>query len=120
MVLPWLEAVERRADGRETVADLRKWLDVGQLQLYCWMEEDDSVTGVLVTEIVQMARGKICRFRVCTGRNPERWMPSVKIIEDWARANGCIAMEPIARMGWKKYLEPLGYQATHYVFEKKL
>lgn len=119
-VLPWLEALEEYADGRETVTDLRKWLELGHLQLWIWMEEDDSVTGLLITEIVDMARGRICRLRVCTGREPARWMPSVSIIELWAKEQGCKGVEPIARPGWGKYLAPIGYKVSHNVFWKPL
>jgi hypothetical protein len=119
-VLPWLEAVEVRADGRETVADLRKWLDGGQLQLWIWLEQDLSVTGVLITEIIDQPRAKVCRLRVCTGRDPERWMPSVSVIEAWAKEQGCDGMEPIGRPGWGKMLAPLGYKVTHMVYWKPL
>lgn len=120
LVLPWLAAVEEYADGRETVSDLRKWLDGGELQLWVWMEEDDTVTGVLITEIVHMAKGLICRLRVCTGRDPERWIPSMSIIEAWAREEGCGGVEPIARPGWAKLLAPIGYRVTHQVMWKPL
>ena len=120
MVLPWLAAVEQRADGRETVADLRHWLEQGALQLWVWMEEDDSVTGVLITEIINQARARICRLRVCTGRDPKRWLPFVSVIEAWAKEQGCQGMEPIGRPGWAKLLAPLGYRVTHQVMWKPL
>ncbi len=119
-LLPWLEAVEVRADGRETVADLRKWLDGGQLQCWVWLEEDGSVTGVLITEIVRQAKATVCRLRVCTGRDPRRWLPSLAIIEAWAKEQGCHGMEPFARPGWEKLLAPLGYKATHQILWKPL
>src|ERR1043166_8377673 len=80
-VLPWLEAVEVRADGRETVADLRKWLDGGQLQLWVWLEQDPSGAGVLITEIIHHPGARVGRLGVCAGRDPERWMPSFSVIE---------------------------------------
>jgi hypothetical protein len=118
--LPWLEGVEVRADGRETVADLRKWLEGGQLQLWIWLEEDLSVTGVLITEIIKQAKATVCRLRVATGRDPKRWLPSLSIIEAWAKEQGCQRMEPFARPGWHKMLQPLGYRVTHMIMEKPL
>jgi len=119
-VLPWLEGVEVRADGRETVADLRRWLDGGQLQLWVWVEGDLSVTGVLITEVINMAATRICRLRVCTGRDAKRWLPSMAMIEAWAKEQGCSGLEPIARPGWEKLLKPLGFKVTHQVYWKPI
>ena len=120
MVLPWLLEVERHSDARETVTDLRHWLDEGKLQLWVWLDGDDTVSGVLISEVIDQAKGRICRLRVCTGRDPRRWLASLAIIESWAREQGCKAMEPITRPGWGKLLASHGYKVTHVVLGKGL
>ena len=41
-------------------------------------------------------------------------------IEAWARAQGCAAMELIARPGWSRILRRHGYDITHVFCEKEL
>ena len=41
-------------------------------------------------------------------------------IEAWAREQGCDAVEPFCRPGWKRELRALGYRERHVLMRKAL
>jgi hypothetical protein len=118
LVEPMLAAACRRGRDKDAPEDVRSALKARDLQL--WVAWHDAAVALAVTEIVRHPRKTCCRIRFCTGRDRKSWQPYIATIEQWAKANGCAAMELIARPGWSRFLRRHGYAATHIFCEKEL
>lgn len=118
MVEPLIAAACRRGRDKETAEDIRRGLRERDLQL--WLAWRDGIVALAVTEIVCHPLKRCCRIRICTGRDRQGWQRWLPVIEAWAKAQGCAAMELIARSGWSRLLEKEGYATTHLFCEKEL
>ena len=83
-------------------------------------KEQNKYFGVVVTEIIKRKLGKVCHIYIMTGRQRHKWQYLIKDIEEFAKNEGCLMMELIARPGWQKVLNNFGYKRTHVVLEKKI
>ena len=108
----------KRGRGKETPDDILLALTARDLQL--WLLWDGTLRGLVVTEIIRHPRKICCRIRFCTGRGRENWQRHIATIERWAKAQGCAAMELIARPGWSRLLKNQDYAVTHLFCEKEL
>lgn len=117
-VAPLIELATGWSRGKETAFDIRRSLMARDCQLWVWWEE--GVRAVFITEIVDHARKRTARIRICCGQGRKSWESYLPVIEAWARSNGAAAMELIARPGWEKVLLPQGYERTHVLLEKDL
>lgn len=117
MVSEELSAAASRSRGKFDGRDVLKGLLSQELQLWIW--HSPTARGLLVTQIFNYPKNRVCGIRIATGNNAEEWcMPALDVIERWAKASGCNAMELIARPGWKKLIK--GYAMTHLYLEKAL
>jgi hypothetical protein len=118
---PWFDLVEKSAKGRETAADLRHGVEEGSLQLWVWWPRPDEITAVCITEVILDPGVKVCRIRVCVGRDRSEWLAlALPVIEAWAKSIDCGIVEPIARIGWERDLKKLGYRKNHLIMGKKV
>lgn len=119
LVEPLIAAATARSRGKEDAESIRAGLRTRELQLWiaAWR---DAIMALAVTEIVRHPRKTCCRIRICTGRGRQAWQHHLATIERWARANGCQAMELVARPGWSRVLARHGYETTHLFCEKEL
>lgn len=118
-VLPWLEGVEKRSKGKESVAALRAGIEAEDLQLWVWYRGE--LRALAVTEILQGPACRTCRVRIVTGRDRHEWAAaSLAAIEEWALSIGCDTVEPICRRGWERDLRALGYRCDHLIMRKEL
>ena len=83
-------------------------------------KEQNKYFGVVVTEIIKRKLGKVCHIYIMTGRQRHKWQYLIKDIEEFAKNEGYLMMELIARPGWQKVLNNFGYKRTHVVLEKKI
>jgi pyruvate-formate lyase len=67
-------------------------------------KEQNKYFGVVVTEIIKRKLGKVCHIYIMTGRQRHKWQYLIKDIEEFAKNEGCLMMELIARPGWQKVL----------------
>ena len=118
LVEPRIAAACRRGRDKEAPEDIRQALKARDQQL--WLAWDGAIAAVAVTQIVRHPRKTCCRIRICTGRERRSWQACIAAIEGWARAQGCAAMELIARPGWSRVLARHGYETTHVFCEKEL
>lgn len=112
-----LEAASKTSRGKWDLADIRAQLESGECQLWVW--QTDTAHACIVTQIRNYAKNRCCWIRVATGENYKEWADiAIERLEAWARANGCDAMELVARPGWQRVLK--GYDMTHVYLEKSL
>jgi hypothetical protein len=77
-----------------------------EMQLWAvW--RDGALAGVLVTEIRRWPRRTVCRLALAAADDGARadWLPWRGRIEDWARAQGCDAIEIWGRPGWARLVK---------------
>lgn len=118
-VRPSLEDACETSRGKFDANDIRIGLLERDDQLWIWRTETAFAVGI--TRIVNYPKQSVCTLRIVTGSNMDEWAePCIKAIEDWAKANGCHAMEFQARPGWERFLRPRGYDKTHVYLERAL
>ena len=119
-VAPILQRACARSDGRYAVEDIHAALACGDMQL--WIAIDPSqvneIEAACATEIVNYPRERRCGLVFCAGQHPERWLHHLQTIGDWAREQGCVAMEMQGRPGWERLLRD--WQKTHVLLTKRL
>lgn len=114
---PWIAEAVKTSRGKFSVDWFHDRLVLGEMHL--WILQADDVFGVVVTQVYDYPANRCCLIRIATGHHVEDAIPGgIRQIEDWARSQGCSAMELIARPGWKRKLTD--YDMTHVVLEKHL
>jgi len=120
LVVPLLEPVVLRSRGKESLVELRAALGTGSKQLWVWCS-DAGVRALAITDVAVYPAARICRISICTGERRGEWLaPGLAAIEAWAREQGCDAVEPFCRPGWKRELQALGYRERHVLMRKVL
>jgi hypothetical protein len=76
------------------------------------------VLAAAVTELAVVNGRKLCVIAACGGSDRRRWLPALREIEDFARAEGCAAMLVMGRRGWKRALRH--YRERGIILEKEL
>ena len=102
---PVLSRVIAKANGERTLEDMRRECEAGQTQL--WFEGDSA----LVTEVIQYPRQKVARMIWCAG-NMDDVKSGWKDVLEWAKAEGCQAVEMCGRRGW---LKAMGFNEAYTV-----
>lgn len=117
---PKLAAIADRSRGRWTVEPLLDAILDGRWQLWVvWNRAEDRLQAIVGTEIYTELSGKrFCGIRFATGDDRAAWMPLLDELEQWARENGCDAIDGWCRRGWEKHLP--AYTLTHVLLEKDL
>lgn len=116
-LLPLLDDVARRSNGRWTVrAMLREFYD-GRWQF--WVVWDGSLQMLLGTELYTELSGKrFLGIRFATGEGAKRHVHLIDRLEDYARDQGCHAVDGWMRKGWAKHLPE--YRLSHVLLEREL
>ncbi len=109
-----------RSDGRYGSDDVLAALLARDMQLWLSVEAaaPERVAAACVTEIVDYPKERRCGLVFCAGHRPDRWLHHLDAIADWARAQGCAALELQGRPGWEKLLQ--GWAKTHVLLRKRI
>lgn len=67
------------------------------------LSDGQHVLGVAVTEIQELAKGRVCVIVVGVGQAGPYWMDLLDQIRDWAKEIGCVAVRIVGRKGWMRY-----------------
>ena len=117
-IASWISGVVERSDGRWSIELIAKQFLSGNWQL--WVVWDgEAVAAVIGTEIYVEGTGmNLARVVFTTGTGAAKWTHLLSDIEDWARDQGAVKLEMMARKGWAKHLP--AYKMTHVLLEKDL
>lgn len=77
-----------------------------------------TVEAAAATILINSEIGKVCIITVCGGFDMERWLPLIKQIETYAKAEGCKRVRIYGRKGWLHVLD--GYREKHIIMDKEL
>lgn len=118
---PHLEKALEHSDGEFEIDDVLKFLLDRTMQL--WVLYDISTHDVVMagcTEIVVHPNKKICRVVLIGGLSMDLWQAQTPVFEDWAREQGCVQMETLARKGLARKLAQLDYKQIYQVCRKEI
>ena len=118
---PHLEKALEHSDGEFKIDDVLQFLLNRAMQL--WVLYDISTHDVVMagcTEIVVHSNKKICRVVLMGGLSMDLWQAQTPVFEDWAREQGCVQMETLARKGLAKKLAQLDYKQIYQVCRKEI
>ncbi len=113
---PHIERSLEYADGKYDLASVKELLDSRSAQL--WLEMDELIESAAVTQIHVYPLKKVCTVMFAGGQNLEKFKTNIRRIEEWAKAQGCDAVDVIGRKGWEKVLN--GYKQIHTTLSKSL
>lgn len=111
-----LEALAKISKGRLAPQDIARLVNSDHMQL--WQTADR--TSAMLTEIVTYPQMRECQIVGATGEAVQSWLEIFPIFEDWARGWNCSVIKLQGRKGWKRVLQPLGFEETGIVLEKTL
>jgi hypothetical protein len=123
-MLPRVAARLRRAvqrTGLSFFADMERDVLGGRALLWLALSgtcPDVAIDAVATTRLELTEAGKICVITACEGKNMTRWLPLIRGIEDYAKAEGCRCVRIFGRKGWLRVLD--GYRQTHVIIDKEL
>jgi hypothetical protein len=89
------------------------------LQLWVAYDKDQrEVVAAAVTEVAEYPTRKVGRVILLAGRNLNQWIGFVGRFEQWARDEGCAALEFVGRRGWGRVFRD--YEPIEHTFSKEL
>jgi hypothetical protein len=100
---------------RELEASL---LSGGSLLWIALSADRKSIEAAVATQVKDTDASRVCELLACGGSNRAQWLPLLRQIEDYARAEGCSRMRAFGRKGWLRVLS--GYSVAHVVLERPL
>lgn len=111
--------------SKMSAPQLKQDIQDGFFQLYIMFGSDDGVEnkvfGVLVTRITEHPYLRQCEIEILTGKKRELWEDKIiALIEQLAVVNDCKRISILARPGWKKLGEKMGYKVKNYEFVKEI
>lgn len=104
--------------GEMDVSNLLKALLRAEMQL--WLARDDRIRLVVITQIAIYPCKRVAEIAYLAGENRHLWLKYCSVLEDWARANGCVQLRAIGREGWKKDVLKMEFEQESIVFVKDL
>jgi len=102
------EGVAARSGGRFAPEDWRRAFRDRSRQL--WVAHEPAGAGigevraVLATEVRSYPGRRVAALVACSGSGREDWIGFLPLVEAWARAQACAAIEAEARPGWRRVL----------------
>jgi hypothetical protein len=85
-----------------------------------WLAIDTEWRAVAITQTRSTEWRKVCTILACAGKDMRRWLPLLKLIEDYARDEGCSAVRICGRKGWQRVLLSQNYRAKRVILEKEI
>jgi hypothetical protein len=93
--------------------------DVLVANAWLWLAIDSGfVLAAAVTKVTQENGERLCTIVACAGRDWTKFGRLIARLEDYARAEGCDAVEICGRPGWMRRLPD--YRVTKIVIRKRL
>ncbi len=101
----------RYAGNYHSWEDVVLGLNEGRYQIF------DNDDGALITEVMQLPRGRYVNVWIAAGRLPGI-MKNVAEVEKLARSEGCRQMVAFGREGWDRVLPHYGWNKIGVVYSR--
>lgn len=107
---PYIKRALDHTSGEFLVEDLKRFCKDNYVQLWL-VAEGNRVVAAVTTEVVVYPQRKHLRVITLAGSKAPEWTGQVDtILNDWARSQGCNAMEAFVRKGYVPILAKHGYK----------
>lgn len=116
LVAPLLRRAIAKTGLSAFVTVERNILDGISLLWVAW--NGDGIEAAASTSLQQTDAGKVCVITACAGAGMARWLPLIRGIEVYAKAEGCHCVRIFGRKGWGRILQ--GYEQTYAIIDKRL
>lgn len=93
-------------------------LTKGRRLLWLAVDEKETIIAAMLTQLFEMASGKMCKMQECGGERMQEWKHLRARVEDYARAEGCTRVLVEGRPGWERIMPD--YERVAVVLEKRL
>ena len=117
----YLRKVFEHGQNESTLTDYLTKVLVGVAQ--CWgVIDNGTIVGVGLTEFLQYSQHKTLHIIAFSGSNFEEQSKVFPTVEQFAKDNGCKAIEQWGRRGWAKVLPQYvpGFKQAYVVMRKDL
>lgn len=81
-----------------------------------WNGKD--IEAAASTSLSETDSGKVCIVTACGGKALKRWIDLLRLIEAYAKREGCVFTRIYGRKGWQRVLD--GYGVKHVILERRL
>lgn len=123
LAAPYLQEAIERDDGRRSLHSVLVQLVTGQNQLWLVSEPDAAIdywpwvrigptVGAVITAIINYPHQKALKVEWLAGERFGEWSHLISVLKDFARANGCYAVEIAGRPGVVKAMKQFGFEVT--------
>lgn len=102
LIWPLLKPAAKRAQGGWSEQSIRDAIASGDAQL--WASWDGKIGAVAMTQIIISGDKKLCSIPLLGGKSRANWLHYEPQVCEWAKAQGCVALEGYARPGWLRVL----------------
>jgi len=102
VIWPLLKPAAKRAQGGWSEAATKAAIEDGTAQL--WASWDGKLEAVALTQIIHSGPNKLCAIPLLGGKSRDNWLRYESDIAEWAKGQGCVALEGYARPGWLRVL----------------
>lgn len=107
---PYIKRAIDHTNGEYKPADLKMFCKDRVVQLWL-ISENERVVGAATTEIINYPQRKHCRVVTLGGSKAVEWMGLLDaVLTDWAKEQGCEAMEAFVRKGFVPVLVKYGFK----------
>lgn len=117
---PFIKRALDHANGEFQPSDLKSYCKDRVVQLWL-VSENDRIIAAATTEIVNYPRRRHCRVITLAGSKAPEWTGLLDIIlAEWAKQQGCHAMEAYVRKGYVPVLAKHGYKHKYSAVVKEI
>lgn len=107
---PYIKRALDHTRGEFTPEDIKLFCKDRVIQLWL-VSEGERIIAAATTEVVTFPREKQCRVVTVAGSKAVEWTQLlVKVLNDWAKEQGCTAMHAFVRKGYVSILANYGFK----------
>lgn len=107
---PYIKRALDHTRGEFTPADIKSLCKDKVIQLWL-VSEGERIIAAATTEIVVYPSAKHCRVATLGGSRAVEWLQLLFfVLDEWAKEQGCDAMEAFVRKGFVRILADYGYK----------
>lgn len=115
-VSPFIQLAINESSDRFELNDILEMIEQKKAQLFIF--KDTELLSAWVTTIEFSDSHKWLRVMWAGGKEMDKWLHYLEIVEQWAKTLGCDRSIVYGRKGWERKLT--GYKRTAIILEKQL
>ena len=114
----YMEGAAEYTYGRYNAEDIKQGVLTKPQQLWIAFNEDNKIYGAVVTEVIVYPRMVSLVMHFTGGIEVLKWKPDMlKMLQRFAKENGCNVIESYGRAGWSKIFKNDGFNSRFMFYE---